>query len=145
MISSLKIPFTAHFTSVYLSPLASHKTALSDCCLCAALSLPESPLLEPLLPHPVWPTQWECSRDEAGPVDGLQGLPNPWNVMRTIVCGQLSREGVILWFKYPWADPLNVKGFWFRSLIWNSSKKKNLLFPRPNTKLGIQLVLNKKK
>lgn len=122
MFSSFNIPLTAHLTSMQLSFLLSHRTALF---LWAALSS--------VTEHLFWSHCFYVLCDQpseelhgAGPMDGLPGLSDPWNIMQIIVCIHFLEWG--LWLNYQWEDSTpDVKNLGFRSLMWNSSKKNPII------------------
>lgn len=135
MLCSLKIPLPACFNSVHLSPLSSHRTApLPDSCyVWFCVSWDDCFHIPCDHPHEDLP-------NGADPVNGPRGLPNPWDGMQTIECVHFSGGGAMaliqLWSpKYQ--GPLMEKPD-------NGAPGKNLILPRPSTKLGKHSVLNKK-
>lgn len=122
--SSFNISLTAHWTSMQLSFLLSHRTALT-------VSMSGS--LSPVTEHLFWSHCFYVLCDQpseelhgAGLMDGLLGRSDPWNVMQTIVYIHFLEQG--LWLNYQWEDSTpDVKNLGFRSLMWNSPKKNPII------------------
>lgn len=118
--------------SVYLSPLPLHRTALSDCSY-MWLYLFWNHLFWKHCIHILSDQPNDDLREQA-PWMVFRGSPVPRMFCKLLCVYIFLRRGSCLWFKYQWSDPLNNKDLWFRSLIWNSSKKISYL--RTSSKFG---------